>query len=276
VAPRLPTAAQAAATLAAAVFALPIVVLVFGALQPVGGAVPTGADLLPLPPSLASLERAFSLEPLGGQLLNSLLVAAVAVPLSIVVASWAGFGILLLGEPWRGRAVGVLLVLLVVPVSALWVPRFVLASRLGVVDTPIPLIAPALLGTTTFATLLFHWTYRRIPRELLDAARLEGLGPFAVWWRVAEPLARPTAYAVGALVLALHWGNFVDPLLYLFSREQWTLPLGLRSLYAIGVGSVSVALAGALVATLPPALAFLTTQRRILQATEGAGWLGRR
>jgi multiple sugar transport system permease protein len=272
---RPPTAAQVAATLAGAVFALPFVVLVLGALQPVGSTVPTGADLLPVPPSLGSLERAFALEPLAGQMLNSLLVTAIAVPLSILVASWAGFGMLLLPEPWRGRAVGLALVLLVVPASALWVPRFVLLTRIGAVDSPVPLIAPALMGTTTFATLLFHWTFRRLPRELLDAARLEGLGPLAIWWRVAEPLARPTAYAVGAVVLALHWGNFVDPLLFLFSREQWTLPLGLRSLYAIGVGSISVALAAALVAVLPPALAFAATQRRILAATKGAGWLAR-
>ena len=272
---RLPTAAQTAATLAAALFALPFVVLVFAALQPAGTAAPTGADLLPVPPSLGALGRALELEPLGAQALNSLIVVAIAVPVSVVAASAAGFGMLLLPEPWRGRAVGLLLVLLVVPASALWVPRFVLFSRVGLVDSLVPLIAPALMGTTTFAALLFHWSYRRIPAELLDAARLAGLGPARLWWEVAEPLTRPVAYAVGALVLAFHWGNFVDPLLYLFSPEQWTLPLGLRSLYAIGVGSVSVALAAALVAALPPVVAFALTQRRILEATRGARWWAR-
>ncbi|MEJ7893766.1 MAG: carbohydrate ABC transporter permease [Solirubrobacteraceae bacterium] len=272
---RFPSIVSVLATLAGALFLAPFVVIAFGALQPAGIAAPTGLDLLPLPPSLGSLEDAFALEPLERQLLNSLLVAAIAVPLSVLVASWAGFGMLLLGERWRGRAVGFALVLLVVPLAALWVPRFVLFDRLDVIDTPIPLIAPALMGTTTFSALLLHWRLRSVPAELFDAGRLAGLGPFALWRQVGEPLTRPTAYAVGALVLALHWGNFVDPLLYLFSPDRWTLPLGLRSLYAVGVGSVSVALAGALVAVIPPLLAFALTQRRILEATRSGRWWAR-
>ena len=269
---RLPSPAPPAAVLAGLLFAVPVAVLVLGALQPAGGAAPVGTDLLPLPPSLGSLRRAFALEPLGGQLLASALVAIVAVPLSVLVASWAGFAILLLGEPWRGRAVGALLVLLVVPAAALWVPRFVLFGRLELVDTLVPLMAPALMGTTTFATLLLHVAFRRIPAELLDAARLEGLGPWRTWRAVAEPLTRPVAYAVGALVLTLHWGNFADALLYLLSPDRWTIPLGVRSLFAVGTGSVSVVLAAALVAALPPMLVFLATQRRLVQATEGPRW----
>jgi multiple sugar transport system permease protein len=266
---------QALATGIAALFVLPLVLLAFGALQPAGRTVPTGWDILPVPPHLGSLREAFRLEPLAGQLLNSLLVVAVAVPLSVLCASWAGFAMTQLGDRWRRRAVAVALVLLVVPLPALWVPRFVIFSRLGLVDGYVPLIAPALLGTTTFAILLFYWSFRRIPRDLLDAARLEGMGPLATWWSVAEPLVRPTTFAVAALTFVLHWGNFVDPLLYLYSRETYTLPLGLRSLFFVGAGGTSLALAAALVATLPPVIAFAAVQRRFLQATRRAGWLGR-
>src|ERR687894_1199257 len=86
-----PTAAQVMATLAVAPFLLPLAVLVLGALQPAGGTAPTGWDLIPVPPTLDSVSAAFALEPLAGQAVNSLVVVAVAVPLSVLCASWAGF-----------------------------------------------------------------------------------------------------------------------------------------------------------------------------------------
>jgi multiple sugar transport system permease protein len=263
------------ATLAVAPFVLPLVVLVLGALQPLRRTAPTGWELIPTPPSLASIEEAFRLEPLAGQTLNSLLVVAVAVPLSVLCASWAGFAMTQLPPRWRRRAVVLAFALLIVPLPGLWVPRFVIFSRLDLVDGYVPLIAPALMGTTPLAVLLFYWSFRRIPPELLEAARLEGLGPIRTWWAVGEPLVRPTAFAVAALTFVLHWGNFIDPLLYLYSRETYTLPLGLRSLFFIGAGGTSLALAGALVASVPAVVAFAAAQRQFLQATRGAGWLGR-
>jgi multiple sugar transport system permease protein len=263
------------ATLAVAPFLLPLAVLVLGALQPVGGTAPTGWDLIPLPPTLDSVSAAFALEPLAGQALNSLVVVAVAVPLSVLCASWGGFAIAQLPPRGRRIAVGIAFALLIVPLPGLWVPRFAIFSRLGLIDSYVPLIAPALMGTTPLAVLLMYWSFRRIPRDLLEAARLEGLGPVRTWWVVGEPLVRPTAFAVAALVFVAHWGNFIDPLLYLYSRETYTLPLGLRSLFFVGAGGTSLALAGALVATLPAVIAFAAAQRRFLQATRGAGWLGR-
>ena len=263
------------AALAALLFAAPLSFLVTGALREPGVLATGGFPLVPETVSLASIERAFDLVPLGRQLLNSLLVAAVAVPLSVLVASWAGFGMLLLPPRRRRLAVGLSLLLLMVPLAALWLPRFVLFRSLGVIDTYVPLIAPALLGMSPFYVLLFYWSFRRIPRDLLDAGRLEGLGAFGLWRRVASPLVRPTTFAVAALAFVVTWGNFIDPLLFINDPDLATLPLGLRSLAALGPTSSPVLLAGALVATLPAAIAFAAVQRRFLTTTRGAGWLGR-
>ncbi len=123
--------------------------------------------------------------------------------------------------------------------------------------------------------LLFYWSYSRLPRDLIDAARLEGLGPFAIWRRVAAPLVRPTTFAVGALAFIFHWSNFIDPLLYLNDPDLFTAPLGLRQLRDLGPTDFSVLLAASLVVTLPAALAFAAVQRRFLSGTRAAGWLGR-
>jgi multiple sugar transport system permease protein len=181
----------------------------------------------------------------------------------------------LLDPPARRLAVGLSLVLLMVPLAALWLPRFVLFRWLGVVDTYVPLIAPALLGMSPFYVLLFYWSYRRLPRDLVDAGRLEGLGAFGLWRRVGAPLVRPTTFAVAALAFVVTWGNFIDPVLFINNPDLATLPLGLRSLAALGPTGFPVLLAGACVATLPAVVAFALVQRRFLQNTREAGWLGR-
>ena len=244
------------------------------ALHAPGQVLPPWPELFAVEPTLAAFDRAFELVALGRQLANSLFVIAFAVPISVLVASWAGFGMTLLGPRGRRRAVGTALVLLMIPASALWVPRFVLFAQLGATDSLAPLIAPSLLGTTPFAVLLFHFSYRRIPRDLLDAARLEGLGPWAIWRQVAAPLARPTTYAVGMLVFVAHWGNFVDALLYLASPEVYTLPLGISTLGSLAPTLGSVLFAGTMVATVPALLAFAAVQHRFLQSVRSAGWLG--
>jgi multiple sugar transport system permease protein len=269
------TARPLGAVLVALLFLAPLSFLVTGALRE-PGLLPTDSfTLIGDPVSFASVERAFALVPLGRQLVNSVIVAAIAVPLSVLVASWAGFAMVLLPRRARTYAVALSLVLLMVPLAALWLPRFVLFRWLGVVDTWIPLIAPALLGMSPFYVLLFYWSYRRVPRDLLDAGRLEGLSAYGLWRRVASPLVRPTTFAVAALAFVTVWGNFIDPVLFINDPDLATLPLGLRSLAALGPTGFPVLLGGALVATVPAVVAFALVQRRFLQNTREAGWLGR-
>jgi multiple sugar transport system permease protein len=266
---------QALALVAAGVFAIPLLFLVLGSLRGPGVSPPDGLELIPSDPTLDSFERAFELVDLKRQFLNSAIVCAFAVPLTVLVGSWAGFAMTLLGRRARRIAVGASLVVLMIPLSALWVPRFVMFRKLELIDTYVPLVAPALMGTSPFYVLLFYWSYRRIPHDLVDAARLEGLRPFAIWRRVASPLVRPATFAVGALAFVFHWGNFVDPLLYLVSPEKFTLPLGLSVLRGLGPTDFGVLLAGSLIATLPSVLLFALVQRPFLQGTRAAGWLGR-
>lgn len=266
---------QVVAALASGLFLLPLVFMLLASLGTPGEPPPTGLELLTPAVDGGGFPRAFELVDLGRQVLNSALVAAVAVPLTVLVASWAGFAATLLGTRGRRLLLGASLAGLLVPVTALWVPRFVLFSELSLVDTYVPLVAPALMATSPLYVLLFYWSYRRLPRDLVDAARLEGLGPFGIWRRVASPLVRPTTFAVGALAFVFHWSNFVDPLLYLNDPDLATAPLGLRQLRDLDPTGFPVLMAAALVVTLPAVAAFLAVQRRFLSDTRAAGWLGR-
>ncbi len=121
-----------------------------GSLRRPGLPPPRSPELLPRDPSLESYDRAFELVALGRYTLNSILVAALVVPLSVLVASWAGFAMTRLSDRQARALVGASLVALMVPLTALLVPRFTIFRLLGLTDSYWPLVAPALLGFSPF------------------------------------------------------------------------------------------------------------------------------
>lgn len=263
------------AAVLAVVFALPLVFMVAGSLRPPGLPPPASPQLLPDPLGVGSYGRAFELVDLGRYTLNSLVVAALVVPLSVLVASWAGYAVARL--PGRAPAALVVasVIALMIPTTALIVPRFTLYRTLGLTDTYVPLVAPALIGTSPLFVLLYALAFRRLPRELYDACALESLGPFATWRRVAMPLVAPVTAAVAILAFVVSWGSALEPLVYLFDPALYTLPLGLRSLAALDRSDYPVFLAACVVATAPVLLAFLVAQRWLPLTRRGAEWLAR-
>ncbi len=253
------------AIFATAVFLVPLVLMVSGSLREAGLPPPRAPELIPSPLAFDNYSRAFELVDLPRYALNSLLVAAIAVPLSVLIASWAGFAMARLPRRAAAALVVASLVALMVPLTALLVPRFTLFRALGLTDTYVPLVAPALLGMSPFYVLFYFWAFRRVPAELFDAARLEGLSAFAVWRRVAMPLVHPVTVAVAVLAFTVSWSNFLDPLIYLYDERLFTLPLGLKSLAQLDRLNFPLLLAGAVAATAPVVVAFLFVQRYFLK-----------
>jgi multiple sugar transport system permease protein len=258
--------AQAGRTLGAAfvvlVFVAPLVLLVAGSLHEPGRPPSPTPELIPDPLSTRGYESAVHIGGLFRATVNSLVVAVVAVPVSVLVASLAGFALAHL----RGRVVAVVavasLLALMVPATALLVPRFAMFRFLGLTDTLGPLIAPALVGTSPLYVLVYFLAFRALPAELYDACRIEDLTPLRTWWRVALPLVRPVTAAVTALTFVLTWSNFLDPLVFLYDRDGFTLPVALRSLSTLDRIDFPIFLAGAVIATIPALVVFALAQRR--------------
>ena len=261
---------HATALIVTFLFTIPLVFMAAGSLRPLGPP-PRTLELVPDRFDLGNYARAFELVDIPRYAVNSLIVVVVAVPLTVLVASWAGFAMARLS----GRAATVMIVLtfvaLMVPTTALMVPRFAIFRTLGLTDSFIPLWAPSLIGTSPFYVLLFYWSFRRLPAELFEAARLEGVSPVGVWWKVAMPLVRPVTIAVGVLAFSFTWSNFLDPLIYLSDERLYTLPLGLRALSQVDPSNVPLLLAGATAAAAPVVIAFLYVQRFFLRGHRG--WL---
>ncbi|MER7457666.1 carbohydrate ABC transporter permease [Micromonospora sp. NPDC126480] len=253
------------------VFVPPLLLLVSGSLTEPGLPPSPTPQLVPDPVSTDGYRRAVEIGGLLRASLNSVLVAVVAVPLSVLVASLAGFALARVAPRTTATVVAASLVALMVPATALLVPRFAIFRALGLTDTLVPLIAPALLGTSPLYVLVYYLAFRALPRDLYDACLVEDLSPMRTWWRVALPLVRPVTAALTALTFVLTWSNFLDPLIYVYDRDLFTLPLALRSLSVLDPTNFPVFLAGAVLATAPALLVFVLAQRRFLHHDDPTG-----
>jgi multiple sugar transport system permease protein len=265
---------RAVATAVVLLFLLPLAWAMAASLREPEGAIGTGR-WVPAAPAWENYATIFAVVPLHRYALNSLVVIAVAVPVTIVVASWAGFAISQLPRIWRWRAIALSVLCLMVPLTAIWLPRFILFKEAGLIDNRLALAVPALMGTSPFYVLLFTWWFLRVPREVYEAARLDGATPFRLWREMALPLSRPAIVAVAVLAAVHYWNSFIEPLLLIRTDANKTASLGLRVLYSLDPTNWPVILAGAVAVLAPVLLVFILAQRAFLQDPRGHDVLGR-
>jgi len=247
-------------------FVAPLFWVVTGSLRPAGMPPPRSLEWLPQEPAWSNYVEIFRIVPLGRQIGNSLLVSSAGAGLTLVTASWAGFAMAQMAAPVRRGLLGVAVVLLLVPTTAVWLPRYVLFSAMGLLDTYVALIAPAVMGTKSLYVLMFYWSFRRVPAEIFESAWLDGAGPWTSWRRLALPMAGPTLLAVALLAFSHYWSDFVDPFLFLKSTWRYTLAVGLRMLQQMDLASWSLLLAAAVVMAAPVVLIYLLLQRTLRDA----------
>jgi len=261
--------------LTSALFVLPLIWMMAASLRQPGLPPPRTIEWLPNSLMWSNYVRVFQMLPLGRYILNSLFVAGVAVPITLIVASLAGFAMAQLSRSEQHRLISLSIVLLIIPTTAVWLARFMLFRSLGLFNTHTALIAPSFMGSSPLFVLLFFWNFRRIPLELYEVARMEGAGPLSIWWHVGLPLSGATIVVVSVLTFLLYWGDFVTPMFYLKSQTLYTLPIGLRQLQELDRTNWPLLLSGSVIMTLPAVLLFAIAQRFFLQEDRLAGIYGK-
>jgi multiple sugar transport system permease protein len=243
------------------IFLVPFVWVLAGSLRMPGLPPPRELELVPNPIAWANYQRLFVLLPFAQYLINSLLITVLAVPLTLAIASLAGFAIAQMPARLRYLLLIGLVVLRMVPLSALWLPRFVFFTQLALIDTYWAILAPAWMGSSPLFVLLFYWSFRRMPQIWFESAWLEGMSAWGIWLQIGIPHARSAIVAVGVLTFAQYWNDFINPLLYLKSESRYTLAVGLRILQQLDITNWPLLMAGAVVMTMPVVLLFLLMQR---------------
>jgi multiple sugar transport system permease protein len=258
-----------------ALFLLPLVWMITTSLRATGQPPPLRIDWVPNDPVWGNYGKVADIVDFWRFALNSLFVVTLAVPLTLLIASWAGFALSQLPQILRLRLTAVSFVALMTPLTAIWLTRFLIFKEVGLIDNRLALVVPAMMATSPFYVLLFMWTFLRVPSEIFDAARLDGAGAFRTWAGIAMPLATPTIMAVAVLSFAYHWSAFMEPLIYIQSTDKLTLQTGLKALATLDRTNWPVLMAGAVMVTAPVVLVFLLLQRAFLHEVRGSGWLGR-
>lgn len=207
--------------------------------------------------------------PFARSLLNSALIAVATTLGTVLLASLAGYGLARIPYRHANKVFYGILGTLMVPAAVTFVPSFVLVSSLGWISTLRGLIVPTLFSA--FACFVFRQYFLGFPRELEDAAAVDGLGYWRTYWLVVVPNARPVFAAVGTIVLIGAWNSFLWPLVIGQDRSAWTVQVALSSFTTSQVVRLHELFVAAAVSILPLLALFLTFQRWIVAGVERSG-----
>ncbi|MET9362628.1 carbohydrate ABC transporter permease [Streptomyces sp. NPDC006632] len=207
--------------------------------------------------------------PMARSLLNSALIAVATTVGTVVLASLAGYGLARIPYRFANQVFYAVIGTLMVPAAVTFVPSFVLVSSLGWVSSLRGLIVPTLFSG--FACFVFRQFFTGFPRELEDAARVDGLGYWRTYWRIVVPNARPVFAAVATIVFIGAWNSFLWPLVIGQDREAWTVQVALSTFTTAQVVRLHELFVAAAVSIVPLVLVFLLLQRYIVAGVERSG-----
>ena len=251
-------------------FALPFAWLVANVLKAPGQFYAAPPTLLPAPPSLENVMGVFGLVDVPRLFLNTTMVSAATAVATVFSSALVGYAFATLPSRGAGVLFAILVATIMIPPAALIVPQFVLFSRLGWVDTYLPLVVPALFGNAFFVFLFRQW-FRALPAHLFESAELDGANPLQAFRHVALPLARPALAAVAVFAFVGAWNDFLGPVVYLRSPDSFTLSLGLASFQGLYMNQVHHSVTLAALALVPPVVVFVLAQRVLVRGVAAAG-----
>jgi ABC-type glycerol-3-phosphate transport system permease component len=219
------------------------------------------------PPRWSNYPEALSKLPFARFIANTFVITLGAATGQVLSASLVGYAFARLR--WKGREFWFvcLLATMMLPGQVLLIPHYLLFRNLGWVNTYKPLIVPAWLGGGAFFIFLFRQFFKSIPRELEDAARIDGAGELRIYTHIFLPLSKPILITVAVMAFIAHWKEFMMPLIYLSDYERYPIALGLRMYQQVEGGSfIHYLMAASVVALFPLLLLFFVAQRYITKA----------
>lgn len=263
-------------------FALPLIWMFLTSVKPGSQTVLAGDGVLSVLPTPLSQTPQYAADNYGGvlsdpvvdfplYLRNTLVVTILSVVGTVISSAIVAYGFARV--QWRGRnvAFGVMLATMMIPFPVIMGPLYVLFKELGWIGTFKPLWVPAWFGHA-FSIFLLRQFFLGIPRELNDAAKIDGCNHWQTFTRVILPISKPALTVVALLHFVFVWNDFLGPLIFLTDRNQYTLALGLQ-LYQSQTGNTpwNLLMAATTIVILPVVIMFLIAQRALIEgiATQG-------
>jgi multiple sugar transport system permease protein len=266
--PRLKLALYGLLCVLAVPFVFPTWWMVTSSVKPISQIFAFPPELIPHTLDWSSYADVFRLQPFAQQYWNSCYIAAIVTVGTMAVSSLAGYAFARIRFPGSNALFMVVLLGLLMPTEVTIVPLFQMFLKVGMVNTHWPLILVPMLGgmPSVFSTFVMRQFFIALPVELEEAARVDGLGRFKIFWTIALPLARPALAAVAIFTFLQSWNLYLEPIVYLTSPEKYTLPQALTQYVAVYQGPIwNIQPAAATLTALPVLVVFIFAQRQFIE-----------
>jgi multiple sugar transport system permease protein len=228
---------------------------------------PTEWDLTNYTEGWTALEHPFSL-----YLVNSLIIVVLSIIGTVVSSAFAAYAFARLDFPGRRLFFAMALGTLMLPGHVLLIPQYIVFAELGWVNTYLPLVVPNFLASNAFFVFLMVQFMRALPKELDDAARIDGCGSFRIFFRIVAPLCVPAFATTAIFTFISTWNEFFSPLIYLTDTDLYTVPLALQQFMdSEGQSSWGPMFAMSVVSLLPIVAFFIMGQKYLVQGIATTG-----
>jgi len=217
--------------------------------------------------------EALTYKPFFLYLRNTMIIVIINEIAIISSSSICGYALARIPFPGRNFWFGVVVVVMMIPYFVLMVPTFIMLSRIGWVNTYLPLTVPYFFGGGAFNVFLFRQFFRTIPTDLSDAARIDGCGEFDIYRRIIMPLSKPAIIVVAIFTFLNTWNSFIEPLLYINNPNMFTVALGLANFRGDPTAYIqwNLLMAASTTMTIPVILIFFAGQRYFIQGVVMSG-----
>lgn len=217
----------------------------------------------------------WALLPFALWLWNTVVIVGLNMLGAIITASMAGYGFARLRFPLRGPLFTLCLATMMLPSIVTLIPKFILFTNLGWVNTNLPLWVPAWFGGGAFFIFLCRQFFLGIPYELDEAARIDGASSWRIWSQIIMPLSKPVIATMAIFAFQASWNEFLEPLIYLPDRDKMTLAVGLRTMYGLYQTNWNYLMAASTLMTIPIIVIFFLAQRHFIRGIVTTGLAGR-
>ncbi|MFP4007899.1 MAG: carbohydrate ABC transporter permease [Spirulinaceae cyanobacterium] len=228
--------------------------------------------IIPQSPTFNNFITAWETAPFGRYLFNSLLIAVLTVILNLIFCSLAAYPLARLNFRGRDFIFALIISTIMIPFQIVMIPLYVLTVEFGLRNTYLGLIFPSL--ATAFGIFLLRQAFLGVPKELEEAARMDGCTEIGIWWNVMLPAVRPALITLAIFTFIGSWSDFLWPLIVLDNPDYYTLPLGVAKLAGTFSLDWRLIAAGSIISIAPVLILFLFVQRYIIPSEAGSGVKG--
>ena len=203
---------------------------------------------------------------------NSLFISIISVAGNLFLSSMAAYAFARLKFKGRNVIFALYMITLMIPLQVLLLPKFIMFQRMGLYDSYLALVLPAMISP--FATFFLRQTYLSIPMELSEAGRIDGAGHWRIYLQLIMPLAKGSMVTVGILAFIDSWNDYMQPSILLRSVEKFTIPIGLEWFSTSNGTNYALIMAATVVSLVPILLIFICTQKYYIESIAASGIKG--